>query len=49
MIEEQCNKNEFKIKEYRTYLPSSEQHKCALSLEPKSVPGWIIGPSFDEV
>ena len=49
MIEKQCASNGFKIKEYRPYLPSSEQDKCALSLEPKSVPGWIIGSSFDEV
>ena len=49
MIEKQCASNGFKIKEYKTYLPSSEQDKCALSLEPKSVPGWIIKPSSDEV
>ena len=49
MIETQCASNGFEIKEYKTYLPSSEQDKCVLSLEPKSVPGWIIGPSFDEV
>ena len=49
MIEEQCASNGFKIKEYKTYLPSSEQDKCVLSLEPKFVPGWIIKPSIDKV
>ena len=50
MIEKQCASNGFKIKEYKTYLPSSEQDKCVLSLEPiKSVPGWKIGPSLDQV
>ena len=49
MIEKQCASNGFKIKKYKTYLPSSEQDKCVLSLEPKSVPGWIIGPSPDQV
>ena len=49
MIETQCASNGFKIIEYKTYLPSSEQDKCELSLEPKSVPGWKIGPSIDKV
>ena len=49
MIEKQCASEGLKIKEYKTYLPSSEQDKCVLSLEPKSVPGWLIGPFPDQV
>ena len=49
MIETQCASNGFKIIEYKTYLPSSEQDKCELSLEPKFVKGWIIKPSINEV
>ena len=49
MIEKQCAINGFKVEEYKTYLPSSKQDKCVLSLEPKFVPGWIIGPSPDQV